>query len=761
MPNGSDGIFLSYRRDDADEAASLLQVCLERYLPGTPVFRDSSSIMPGADWMSEIDGRLRSSAVLLALIGPGWLTATDRAGNRRLDNPDDVLAGEIALALSLGMHVIPLLIKGAEMPLAEQLPWRLRGLAAKQSVELPHHRNIDLYLQGAQWLAARIGDAQAESARSRQAREQAPADRQVLDNKTPIPEFAAQIKRIRGGESPYRPSPAHAMATLRVFAQQRPIGELVGLWPAGEEASGFAPLDVVAILTLAAVDRSAAEVAELAVGLRQAEVDYTGPDHSGRGPAGLTERIIHDLAAQRTVPGVAEFIAECERRGRDDPAQRSAADFTVRETCLAFIGSASRVSLDKALLYFELLRFGCSAEADALLAKALSAEKPSPSGVVGEVGIVGALRHLSPAESIVENWLNEQVKAVPEREKTANLVANLLRNEPGGDPALAEHVGRTWPATPLIQLCEALANEEGSESPSLHLVRRYLATRDADVLADIMGQWYQSESATLRGTFPQLLSEIVTCPERLATVDSADKGDQERGLLFLKSLRTTLERRGTPPRCRSELLVAAATHIEHRSGAEAAELLGWIARPDWWRETQSDLWRAAQAVNAWFAEGLATRKIGTQPYVEHLNKLVDYLKVLQGRPDARKMIFWAVRELTDPTTLRRYRLGGEQLGGVAVLMYAGGLSDAAFDLLERYLENEQAVTPADVTQIIAEVRASAPVRDGSRMREDPLWEELLGGTIGRWTDSSRMKEVLDKLADGYPDEAEAIMSLSQ
>jgi hypothetical protein len=755
MPTGSDGIFLSYRRDDADEAASLLQVSLGLFLPGTPVFRDSSSIMPGDEWRTEIDDRLRSSAVLLALIGPGWLTAEDEEGNRRLDDPDDVLAGEIALALNLGMPVIPVLVKDAQMPSAEQLPQRLRELAGKQFHQLPYHRNLPRYLQDVQWLAPHIGELQVQSARARQAREQAPGDRQILDSQTPIPEFAAQIRRIRAGESPFLASPAHAMESLRVFAQQRPIAELVGLRPTGAETSGFAPLDVVAILTLAVVDRSAAEAAELAVGLRRAELDDAAP-----GPAGLTKRIIHDLAAQRTVPGVAEFIAECKRRGEADPAQESPADFTVRETRLAFIRSPSRASLDKALLYFELLRFDCADEADALLAEALSAEKP-PSGVIGEVGIVGAFRHLSPAQPpIVEDWLSKRVKTVANRETTANLVANLLRNEPGGDRALAEHVGRTWPATPLIQLCEALANEAGSESPGLRLVRRYLATRDADVLADVMGQWYQSESTTLRGTFPRLLTEIVTCPERLATTNAAgnaagEDNPEERGLPFLNSLRTALKRRGTPPRCRSELLVAAATHIEHRSGAEAAELLGWIARPVWWREARSDQWRAAQTVNAWFAEGLATREVGTEPYNEHLKKLVDYLKNLQGLPDARKLIFWAVRELTDPTTLKRYRLRGGQLGDIAVRIYADGLSDAAFDLLERYLENEQVVTPTDVTHIVA------AVRDDRSMRKDSLWEELLGGTIGRWTDTSRMKEVLDQLANEYPDEVKAIMSLSQ
>ena len=102
MPNGSQGIFLSYRRDDAGVSASLLRMCLEQSLPGAQVFLDAESIGPGDNFRTRIEEGIQSSAVLLALIGPDWLTAADDAGLRRLFDPDDVLAGEIALALRLG-----------------------------------------------------------------------------------------------------------------------------------------------------------------------------------------------------------------------------------------------------------------------------------------------------------------------------------------------------------------------------------------------------------------------------------------------------------------------------------------------------------------------------------------------------------------------------------------------------------------------------------------------------------------------------------
>src|SRR5579862_6252952 len=110
MPNGSQDIFLSYRRDDAGVSASLLQMCLEQFLAGAQEFRDAKSIEPGVNFRKRIEDAIRSSAVLLALIGPRWVTAADATGRRRLDDPDDVLVWEIELALRLGVRVIPVLV---------------------------------------------------------------------------------------------------------------------------------------------------------------------------------------------------------------------------------------------------------------------------------------------------------------------------------------------------------------------------------------------------------------------------------------------------------------------------------------------------------------------------------------------------------------------------------------------------------------------------------------------------------------------------
>src|SRR5262249_42547992 len=77
-------------------------------------------------------------AVLLAVIGPTWLTATDEDGQRRLDDPDDIVRLEIQTALKRDIRVIPVLVEGAVMPRSRQLPEGLAGLARRNAHFLRH-----------------------------------------------------------------------------------------------------------------------------------------------------------------------------------------------------------------------------------------------------------------------------------------------------------------------------------------------------------------------------------------------------------------------------------------------------------------------------------------------------------------------------------------------------------------------------------------------------------------------------------------------
>src|SRR5262249_23186619 len=68
--------------------------------------------------------------------GPTWLTATDSAGSRRLEDQADFVRREIESALRLGKRVVPVLVRGAEMPRADDLPVSLRSLTRQHAIVL-------------------------------------------------------------------------------------------------------------------------------------------------------------------------------------------------------------------------------------------------------------------------------------------------------------------------------------------------------------------------------------------------------------------------------------------------------------------------------------------------------------------------------------------------------------------------------------------------------------------------------------------------
>jgi hypothetical protein len=158
-------IFISYRRDDSEGEAGRLYDDLIRVFGTNAVFMDVSDIHPGKDFRQAIDDNVAKSAVLLAIIGPGWTTIKDASGVRRLDQPNDFVRLEITSALTRGIDVIPVLVHGARMPKLDELPESLQNLAYRNCVELTHARwNSDVevlsralreYVQGGDIFATR------------------------------------------------------------------------------------------------------------------------------------------------------------------------------------------------------------------------------------------------------------------------------------------------------------------------------------------------------------------------------------------------------------------------------------------------------------------------------------------------------------------------------------------------------------------------------------------------------------------------------
>jgi hypothetical protein len=101
---------------------------------------DVNAIQPGRDFRKAIDESILKCSVLLAVVGRDWLDSKNASGQRRLDDESDFVRLEIASALQRDIPVVPVLVRGARMPSADQLPADLRELAYRNAVELTHAR---------------------------------------------------------------------------------------------------------------------------------------------------------------------------------------------------------------------------------------------------------------------------------------------------------------------------------------------------------------------------------------------------------------------------------------------------------------------------------------------------------------------------------------------------------------------------------------------------------------------------------------------
>src|SRR5688572_20152774 len=99
MSNAARGIFISYRRQEANYLAGWLVDRLASHFGEARVFLDIDWIKPGVDFMQVITQAIAQSGVMLVLIGPQWLAA-DPDGRRRLEEPYDPVRVEVQIALA-------------------------------------------------------------------------------------------------------------------------------------------------------------------------------------------------------------------------------------------------------------------------------------------------------------------------------------------------------------------------------------------------------------------------------------------------------------------------------------------------------------------------------------------------------------------------------------------------------------------------------------------------------------------------------------
>ena len=103
------------------------------------VFMDVQDIQPGQNFAVSIEQTLARCTHLLAVVGPRWLEIL----KQRAAAGEDLVRHEIAVAMTRGLTVIPVLVGGARMPASDDLPTELAGFGRCQAVEIRDERFDD------------------------------------------------------------------------------------------------------------------------------------------------------------------------------------------------------------------------------------------------------------------------------------------------------------------------------------------------------------------------------------------------------------------------------------------------------------------------------------------------------------------------------------------------------------------------------------------------------------------------------------------
>src|SRR4051794_30730994 len=133
-----ESVFLSYRREDSAGYAGRLAEHLGSVFGPGHVFMDVQDIAPGQDFAAAIESTISACLAVVIVIGPRWVSdLQERAGR------DDFVLHEVGAALRRNATVIPVLVGGAGMPSAAELPAEIAQLSRRQALEIRDARFDD------------------------------------------------------------------------------------------------------------------------------------------------------------------------------------------------------------------------------------------------------------------------------------------------------------------------------------------------------------------------------------------------------------------------------------------------------------------------------------------------------------------------------------------------------------------------------------------------------------------------------------------
>jgi YVTN family beta-propeller protein len=133
-------VFISYRREETAAYAGRLYDAMAPRFGDRNVFMDVD-LEPGIDFVEKITEAVGACHVLIVVMGPRWATVENEDGVVRLADSGDFVRLEVGTALRRAdVTVIPVLVGGARMPDAEDLPQEISPITRRNALDLSDTR---------------------------------------------------------------------------------------------------------------------------------------------------------------------------------------------------------------------------------------------------------------------------------------------------------------------------------------------------------------------------------------------------------------------------------------------------------------------------------------------------------------------------------------------------------------------------------------------------------------------------------------------
>lgn len=138
-------LYVSYRNADRSAAFTALSDALDTRFGAANIVKDASTFA-GTNYIAALENAIMSADVVLVVVGLHWLTATNDAGMRKIDQANDAVHYEIARAMALRKPIVVARIDGAAPLTLESLPADIGALSQQPNIVYNTPADLDLLL---------------------------------------------------------------------------------------------------------------------------------------------------------------------------------------------------------------------------------------------------------------------------------------------------------------------------------------------------------------------------------------------------------------------------------------------------------------------------------------------------------------------------------------------------------------------------------------------------------------------------------------